>query len=191
MDRIIAGLPGSTLPRLSHGRHLALVSEAEREYNQCPSRGKLGVLYYRASYIKRAHQLTARLGSGRIPVSLLACLLIVGVVFFSCNILRIISRIPFLLFFPGYTLTTVLLTKKEGTGGIERIASSFGSIMAVVPLVGLIFDYTPWGNRARAYSPFSSFIPHDYLNYCLVEMEKACEKRMILYGGLGDNGRLG
>ncbi|MHB8987039.1 MAG: DUF1616 domain-containing protein [Eubacteriales bacterium] len=31
--------------------------------------------------------------------------------------------------------------------GIERVALSFGLSIAVVPLVGLILNYTPWGIR--------------------------------------------
>jgi len=40
-----------------------------------------------------------------------------------------------------------LFTKKEGMGGIERVALSFGLSIAVVPLIGLILNYTPWGIR--------------------------------------------
>jgi len=40
-----------------------------------------------------------------------------------------------------------LFTKKEGMGGIERVALSFGLSIAVVSLIGLILNYTPWGIR--------------------------------------------
>ena len=40
-----------------------------------------------------------------------------------------------------------LFAKKEGMSGIERVALSFGLSIAVVPLIGLILNYTPWGIR--------------------------------------------
>jgi len=40
-----------------------------------------------------------------------------------------------------------LFIKKEGIGGIAKIALSFGLSIAVVPIIGLILNYTPWGIR--------------------------------------------
>ncbi|WP_421072410.1 DUF1616 domain-containing protein [Pelotomaculum propionicicum] len=59
--------------------------------------------------------------------------------------LRAVLALPFILFFPGYTLTTALLPGKKDMGGIERIVLSFGLSIAVVPLLGLILNHTPWG----------------------------------------------
>jgi uncharacterized membrane protein len=53
--------------------------------------------------------------------------------------------LPFVLFFPGYMLTAALFTNKNSIGDIERIALSFGLSFAVVALIGLILNYTPWG----------------------------------------------
>jgi len=91
--------------------------------------------------------LRIKLGDGLIPLNLLAWALILFIIFFPSNILRIILGIPFVLFCPGYTLMAALFTKKEGMGGIERVALSFGLSIAVVPLIGLILNYTPWGIR--------------------------------------------
>jgi len=91
--------------------------------------------------------LRIKLGDGLIPLNLLAWVLILFIIFFPSNILRIILGIPFVLFCPGYTLMAALFTKKEGMGGIERVALSFGLSIAVVPLIGLILNYTPWGIR--------------------------------------------
>lgn len=88
-----------------------------------------------------------KLGDGLIPLNLLAWVLILFIIFFPSNILRIILGIPFVLFCPGYTLMAALFTKKEGMGGIERVALSFGLSIAVVSLIGLILNYTPWGIR--------------------------------------------
>jgi uncharacterized membrane protein len=91
--------------------------------------------------------LRIKLGYGLIPLNLLAWVLILFITFFPPNVLRIILGIPFLLFFPGYSLVAALFTKKEGMGSIERVALSFGLSIAVVPLIGLILNYTPWGIR--------------------------------------------
>jgi len=91
--------------------------------------------------------LRVRLGSALIPLNLLAWVLILIIVLFPSNILRIILGVPFLLFFPGYALTAALFTRRGRMGGIERVALSFGLSIAVVPLIGLILHYTPWGIR--------------------------------------------
>lgn len=61
--------------------------------------------------------------------------------------LRVGLGLPFVLFFPGYTLIAALFPKKEDLDGIERVALSFGLSIAVVPLIGLALNYTPWGIR--------------------------------------------
>lgn len=58
---------------------------------------------------------------------------------------RIALGLIFVLFLPGYTLTAALFPKRESLGAIERTALSFGLSIAVVPLIGLIMNYTPWG----------------------------------------------
>ncbi|MCK4349176.1 MAG: DUF1616 domain-containing protein, partial [Thermoplasmatales archaeon] len=63
---------------------------------------------------------------------------------------RVILGLPFILFIPGYILIFALFpTKKtdKGIDTIERIALSFGLSIAVVPLIGLGLNYTPWGIR--------------------------------------------
>jgi len=78
-------------------------------------------------------------------ISILSVLLIIIIAFLPSNVLRIILGLPFILFFPGYTLVAALFPKKADLGGIERIALSLGLSIAVVPLVGLVLNYTPWG----------------------------------------------
>lgn len=72
---------------------------------------------------------------------LLAVLISLG----AAGPLRAVLALPFILFFPGYTLTTALLPGKQDMGGIERIVLSFGLSIAVAPLLGLILNYTPCG----------------------------------------------
>lgn len=60
---------------------------------------------------------------------------------------RIPLGLAVVLFPPGYTLIAALFPRKEDLDGIERIALSFGLSIAVVPLMGLGLNYTPWGIR--------------------------------------------
>ena len=77
----------------------------------------------------------------------LISLLTIPVVLLSSGALRIVMGLPLLLFFPGYVLLAALFTRKESLSGVERVALSFGLSIAVVPLIGLFLNYTPWGIR--------------------------------------------
>lgn len=86
-----------------------------------------------------------KLGSGLILQSILVVSLIVIIIFIPSFVFRIIFGLPFLLFFPGYSLILALFPKKDQIGGIERVALSFGLSIATVPLIGLVLNYTPLG----------------------------------------------
>jgi len=63
---------------------------------------------------------------------------------------RTLLGVPFILFIPGYILIFALFPSKKTDRGIdliERIALSFGLSIAIVPLLGLLLNYTPWGIR--------------------------------------------
>jgi len=60
---------------------------------------------------------------------------------------RNILGLPLVLFLPGYALIAALFPAKSDLDGIERTALSFGLSIAVVPLIGLGLNYTPWGIR--------------------------------------------
>jgi len=62
---------------------------------------------------------------------------------------RIALGLPFVLFFPGYTLIAALFPKKGDLEPVERIALSFGLSLAIVPLIGLGLNYSPWGIRLQ------------------------------------------
>jgi len=51
------------------------------------------------------------------------------------------------LFLPGYALIAALFPSKNDLDGIERLALSFGLSIAVVPLIGLGLNFTPFGIR--------------------------------------------
>jgi len=86
--------------------------------------------------------------------------------------LRVVLGLPLVLFLPGYALVAALFPEEgegppepdtdaegedsegadpeeggEGIDGIERVALSFGLSIAVVPLLGLVLNFTPWGIR--------------------------------------------
>ncbi|QLH76862.1 DUF1616 domain-containing protein [Halosimplex rubrum] len=82
---------------------------------------------------------------------------------------RVALGLPFVLFVPGYALIAALFPEAGGSpaesagengdieeksandwseiDGIERITLSFGLSIVVVPLVGLVLNFTPWGTR--------------------------------------------
>ena len=51
------------------------------------------------------------------------------------------------LFLPGYALLQVLFPKGSEIDSLERFALNIGLSLALVPLIGLILNYTPWGIR--------------------------------------------
>ena len=88
-----------------------------------------------------------RLRNEFLLIDFLTILLILAISFFPIKALRIALGLPFILFFPGYTLIAALFPRKTDLDGIERVALSFGLSIAIVPLIGLILNYTPWGIR--------------------------------------------
>ena len=90
--------------------------------------------------------------------------------------LRVVLGLPLVLFLPGYAFIAALfpeagsppgrelvdpggdeggasepvgqtVDRDRGIDGIERVALSFGLSIAIVPLIGLILNFTPWGIR--------------------------------------------
>ena len=52
----------------------------------------------------------------------------------------------FVLFLPGFSLMKTLFPTRE-IDNIERTALSIGISIGIVPIVGLLLNYTPWGIR--------------------------------------------
>ena len=77
----------------------------------------------------------------------LALLLIALVLFLPDSLARSILGLIFVLFLPGYAATAALFPENDQIDGIERVALSFGLSIAIVPLVGLALNFTPWGIR--------------------------------------------
>ncbi len=66
---------------------------------------------------------------------------------FPLNVVRWVLGSIFVLYLPGYALLQLLFPKGSEIDTLERFALSIGTSLAVVPLIGLILNYTPWGIR--------------------------------------------
>ena len=87
-----------------------------------------------------------------IAVLTVAIVFIVPEDFYPWSYLRNTLGLIFVLWLPGYSIVKALFPKQmplktssENLDIIERIALSIGMSMAVVPMVGLLLYYTPWG----------------------------------------------
>ena len=78
---------------------------------------------------------------------ILAFILIVLVYAAPNNAVRQILGLVFVLFLPGYAATATLFPENDQIDGVERVALSFGLSIAIVPLIGLALNFTPWGIR--------------------------------------------
>ena len=83
------------------------------------------------------------------------------------EIIKIVFGFALMLFIPGFAITLALWPKtnkkghpknkfniespnKDTIDPIERIALSFGLSIAIVPLIGITLDKTPYGIRASS-----------------------------------------
>ena len=82
-----------------------------------------------------------------LQISLVLVILTIISVYYNIEGIRTVLGLLFILFFPGYSLIAALFPRKKDIDGIERLALSFGLSIAVVPLIGLGLNYTPWGIR--------------------------------------------
>jgi uncharacterized membrane protein len=86
------------------------------------------------------------------PYDLLTCivlaLILIALVYLAPdNAVRQVLGLVFVLFLPGYAATAALFPENDQIDGIERVALSFGLSIAIVPLIGLALNFTPWGIR--------------------------------------------
>lgn len=93
----------------------------------------------------------SRHNSGFAAATLLIALCIVFVyasdLYSALTVPRIALGSLFVLFLPGYSLIEALYPRGDELSPLERLALSIGLSLALVPLVGLILNYTPWGIR--------------------------------------------
>ena len=86
------------------------------------------------------------------PITLFLCIFwsIIDFFFIIFDIyypVRIILSIPIIIFIPGYLLVYVLFPEKteKSLDVVERIALGFGISIAIVPLFGIVLNYSQWG----------------------------------------------
>src|SRR2546425_1049821 len=82
-----------------------------------------------------------------IAIALATVTLVAAILLLPQSPVRVVLGLPFVLFFPGYTLIAALYPRRDDLDGIERLALSLGLSLAVVPLIGLVLNYLPWGIR--------------------------------------------
>lgn len=92
----------------------------------------------------------------------------------------------FVLWLPGYTFikalfpTTVLIkTSSTELDNIERIALSIGMSIALVPIVGLLLNYTPWGIRLTPITLSLLALTLTFATAAIVREHKASLKQNI------------
>ena len=78
---------------------------------------------------------------------MLFCILFVLTPLLNETPMRLALTLLLVLFLPEYSLIAALFPRKGDLDGINRIALSFGLSIAVVPLLGLALNYTPFGIR--------------------------------------------
>ena len=83
--------------------------------------------------------------NGILTVDLLTILLVAVVLLLPNSAVRVVMAVPLVLFFPGYTLLSALFPRRQEITELEKIALGVGVSVAEVILVGLAFNYTPWG----------------------------------------------
>ena len=91
-----------------------------------------------------------KISNGLLIVDILTLILILAIAFIPVSVIRIILGLPFLLFFPGYTLSEAIITRKQRMSGIERAALGFSLSIAVVALIVFGLNYTAWGIKIES-----------------------------------------
>lgn len=66
---------------------------------------------------------------------------------FPVAVIRWVLGGVLVLFLPGYALTQFLFPRDSKMDSLERLALDIGLSLALVPLIGLVLNYTPWGVR--------------------------------------------
>jgi len=96
------------------------------------------------------------ISSDRYPIDIIIqfflSIILIPIIIFDINdVLRIIIGLPILLFIPGYMIIFLLFpskkTKTSGIDYVERFAWSFALSIAIIPIIGIGLNYTPWGLR--------------------------------------------
>ncbi|MCL0059461.1 DUF1616 domain-containing protein [Dehalococcoidia bacterium] len=106
---------------------------------------------------KTQQALSFKIQRDLILINIFSALLIGAISFFPDSSVRIILGVPFIFFFSGYVLISALFPQKKDLDIIERLALSFGLSIAIVSLIGLVLNHTPFGIRIYPFI-FSLFL---------------------------------
>jgi uncharacterized membrane protein len=102
-----------------------------------------GACCLQAGWATGVHRLTKiRIKDELFLINLCSLVLILIISFADVEALRIVLGLPFLLFFPGYTLIAALFPRKSDIGTAERIALSIAFSVIVTPLIGVVLSLT-------------------------------------------------
>jgi len=82
-----------------------------------------------------------------VVVWLAATIVVIYLSIQNTTLVRVVLALPVVLFIPGYCLIAALFPKKDDIDLIERIMLSIGCSIAIVSLIGLGLNFTPWGIR--------------------------------------------
>ncbi len=82
---------------------------------------------------------------------LLTILLNLFILFEMANSLRNVFGLLFIIFFPGYVLQATLFTAQNDLKIVVRIVLSFALSIAIVSLLGLALNFTPWGIKLHPF----------------------------------------
>ena len=80
-------------------------------------------------------------------LNVLVALAIITITLFPTSIVRMALGTAYVLFLPGYAAMAALVPGNDRLATIERVALSIGLSIAIVPLVALALNFTPWGIR--------------------------------------------
>jgi uncharacterized membrane protein len=112
-----------------------------------------------------------------LTISIITTIIILSIFYVSSSILHIILGLPLILFLPGFALIRALLISRHGTTGIELLAISMGTSIAIVALIGFGLHYSPWGIRLEpAVIAIASFI---YLMSAIALLREALLRKRI------------
>ena len=91
-------------------------------------------------------------------------------------VLRYVFGSLFVLFIPGYALIQLLYYRREDLSDLERLALSLGLSLALVPLVGLILNYTPFGIRLIPVALSLALLSMTLITLAIIKRYKYLEK---------------
>ena len=80
-----------------------------------------------------------------LAVVVVSLVLVPLAVFWGGSPVSLVLGLIFALFSPGYSLVAAIFTKRDDLDIVRRLALGFGLSIVVVPLIGVVLNFTPWG----------------------------------------------